>query len=197
MPSATSPASAEPSVISVLKTLEQQMSALQKSPQPLQQPVALIGPGDASAELCAAAYQIAHHLARCGLSIVCGGRGGVMQAASHGAFDAGGMVVGLLPENDTLTANPYLTVALPTGMGEMRNALIACCSACLVAVGGGMGTLSEIALGLKLGKAVFCLQPDFELPGATVVADVDHAVTSVLTCLLNYRLKNSGADSVT
>jgi uncharacterized protein (TIGR00725 family) len=160
--------------------LEQQVAALQKSPQRVKQAIAIIGPGDGDGLLCEAAHQIAQRLARCGLSIVCGGRGGVMEAASRGAFEAGGTVIGLLPENDDLAANAYLSVALPTGMGEMRNALIARSSLCLVAIGGGMGTLSEMAFGLKLGKPVFCLYPEFDLPGARRVADVDEAVQQVL-----------------
>ena len=164
--------------------LEQQAAALQKSPKRFKQAIALIGPGDGDARLCDAAFVIAQRLARCGLAIVCGGRGGVMEAASRGAFEAGGTVIGLLPENDDQAANAYLTVALPTGMGEMRNALIARSSLCLVAVGGGMGTLSEMAFGLKLGKPVFCLYPDFELKGAIGVADVDEAVERVLTWLM-------------
>jgi len=165
---------------SIEPTLEQRITALQKSPQRFKQAIALIGPGDGNAALCDAAFAIAQRLARCGLSIVCGGRGGVMEAASRGAFEAGGTVIGLLPENDDQAANPYLTVAIPTGMGETRNALIARSSLCLVAVGGGMGTLSEMAFGIKLGKAVFCLYPEFDLPGAICVAGVDEAVQKVL-----------------
>lgn len=164
---------------------ELRITALQKSPQRFKQAVALIGPGDGDVRLCNAAYQIAQRLAQCGLAIVCGGRGGVMEAASRGAYEAGGTVIGLLPENDDQAANSYLTVALPTGMGEMRNALIARGSLCLVAVGGGMGTLSEMAFGLKLGKPVFCLYPEFDLPGAYVVANADEAVEQVLHYLMN------------
>ena len=165
-------------------TLEQRITALQKSSQRFKQAIALIGPGDGDERLCEAAYQIAQRLAGCGLSIVCGGRGGVMQAASRGAYEVGGTVIGLLPENDDKAANPYLTVAIPTGMGEMRNALIARSSMCLVAIGGGMGTLSEMAFALKLDKPVFCLYPEFELPGAICVADVEESVKEVLQFLV-------------
>ena len=165
--------------------LEQQMAARQKSPARLKQAVAVIGPGDGNAQLCGLALVIAQRLARCGLAIVCGGRGGVMQAASRGAFEAGGTVIGLLPEDDDHAANDYLTVAIPTGMGEMRNALIARSSLCLVAVGGGMGTLSEMAFGLKLGKAVFCLYPEFDLPGAIRVGDADEAIHEILRFLVS------------
>ncbi len=167
------------------KPLEKRIAALQESPQRLKQAIALIGPGDGDARLCDAAFAIAQRLAQCGLAIVCGGRGGVMQAASRGAFEAGGTVIGLLPENDDQAANAYLTVAIPTGMGEMRNALIARSSLCLIAVGGGMGTLSEMAFGLKLGKTVFCLYPEIILPGSICVADVDEAIELVLGWLVD------------
>jgi uncharacterized protein (TIGR00725 family) len=164
--------------------LERRIAALQKSPQRFKQAIALIGPGDADVRLCDAAFLIAKRLAACGLAIVCGGRGGVMEAASRGAFEAGGIVIGLLPENDDQAGNAYLTVAIPTGMGEMRNALIARSSLCLVAIGGGMGTLSEMAFGLKLGKPVFCLYPEFDLPGAIQVTEADEAVEQVLQFLV-------------
>lgn len=164
---------------------EQEVAALQRSPRRLKQPIALVGPGDADARLCAAAYAIAHRLSRSGLAIVCGGRGGVMEAASKGAHEAGGVVIGLLPENDDEAANAYLTVAIPTGMGEMRNALIARSSLCLVAVGGGMGTVSEMAFGLKLGKPVYCLYQDFNLPGTFIASDVDEVVERVMRFILS------------
>lgn len=106
-----------------------------------------------------------------------------MEAAARGASEAGGIAIGLLPEDDDRAANRYLSVAIPTGMGEMRNALIARCSLCLVAVGGGMGTLSEMALGLKLGKRVFCLDTGVTLAGATIVTNAGHAVDEVLRWL--------------
>ena len=177
-------ATEEKAVNRVVTELKQRIAALQKSPQRFKQAIALVGPGDGDARLCDAAYQIAQRLADCGLSIVCGGRGGVMEAASRGAYEAGGIVIGLLPENDDQAANAYLTVAIPTGMGEMRNALIARSSLCLVAIGGGMGTLSEMAFGLKLGKPVFCLYPEFDLPGAHGAVDVDDVVAQVLDWLV-------------
>jgi uncharacterized protein (TIGR00725 family) len=155
----------------------------QQGPQRLRQPVALIGPGDASAAECAAARAIAGHLAGCGLSIVCGGRGGVMAAASQGAAEAGGIAIGLLPEEDLSQANPWLTVALPTGIGEMRNALVARSAICLVAIGNNLGTTSEMAMGLKWNKPVFTLYSDLALPGAVAVHDVGEMVTRVAALL--------------
>lgn len=146
------------------------LAARQRGALRHRQPVALIGPGDGGERECAAAHQVAALLAAAGMAIVCGGRGGVMQAASQGAAQAGGTVIGVLPEDDVSAANAWLTIALPTGMGEMRNALIARSSLCLVAIGGGMGTLSEMALGLKWGKPVFTLYEEIRLPGAQACA---------------------------
>jgi uncharacterized protein (TIGR00725 family) len=147
------------------------------------QPVGICGPGDGGSQECLAAYEVASVLASAGVPIVCGGRGGVMEAASRGAAEAGGIALGILPEEDLSGANRHLTVALPTGIGEMRNALIARGSVCLVAIGGGLGTLSEKALGLKWSKPVFTLYEDIPLPGARAAADVDQLIEWVLECL--------------
>jgi uncharacterized protein (TIGR00725 family) len=86
--------------------------------------------------------------------LVCGGLGGVMEAAARGAQEAGGVTLGLLPGDDRSDANPFLTVSVPTAMGEQRNALIARSADALIALGSGFGTLSEIALALKFGRRV-------------------------------------------
>jgi uncharacterized protein (TIGR00725 family) len=147
------------------------------------QPVGMIGPGDGGTRECLAAYAVASILAAAGVPIVCGGRGGVMEAVARGASESGGIAVGILPDEDLGSANRYLTVAIPTGMGEMRNALIARSSICLVAIGGGMGTLSEMALGLKWSKPVFTLYEDTQLPGARAATNVDQLIEWVLECL--------------
>jgi uncharacterized protein (TIGR00725 family) len=86
--------------------------------------------------------------------VVCGGLGGAMEAACRGASEAGGTTVGILPGSDRAAANRYVDVAIPTGLGEARNVLVVRAADALVAVGGGYGTLSEIALALKAGKRV-------------------------------------------
>jgi uncharacterized protein (TIGR00725 family) len=119
--------------------------------------VAVCGPDPASEPLAAQAETVGRALARAGAVVVCGGHGGVMEAAARGAAAEGGIVVGFLPGSDRAAGNPYLTVAIPTGMGEMRNALIVRAADSIVAVGGEFGTLSEIALALKAGKPVIGL----------------------------------------
>lgn len=93
-------------------------------------------------------------LAQRGATVVCGGRGGVMAAVARGVRDGGGMCVGVLPGDDPDDANADIALALPTGLGEMRNALIARSCRAMIAIGGGYGTLSEIGFALRLAKPV-------------------------------------------
>jgi uncharacterized protein (TIGR00725 family) len=166
--------------------LVQQLARRQSGVARYRQPIAVVGPGDGRAKECLAAYAFAHCMGLAGMHIVCGGRGGVMEAASQGVTDAGGVAIGLLPEDDLRAANPYLTIALPTGMGEMRNALIARSCVCLVAIGGGMGTLSEMALGLKWNKPVFAMHEEVSLPDVQSVRHVDALIQRVLEWLVNH-----------
>jgi uncharacterized protein (TIGR00725 family) len=116
--------------------------------------VAVVGTGEASAELEAVAEAVGRAVAEAGAVLVCGGLGGVMAAACRGAAAVGGHTVGLLPGEDRAVANEWVAVAIATGLGELRNGLIVRSADALVAVGGGWGTLSEIALARKAGKPV-------------------------------------------
>ena len=100
------------------------------------------------------AEDIGRLLAQAGAVLVCGGMTGVMEAVCKGAQEEGGATVGLLPGEDRAQANAYVSVALPTGLGEMRNALIVRAADAVIAVAGEYGTLSEIALALKTGVPV-------------------------------------------
>jgi uncharacterized protein (TIGR00725 family) len=137
--------------------------------------VAVIGPNDASQRELEAAELVGAALARGGATVVTGGRGGVMAAASRGAAGAGGLVVGLLPGADRSDANRWVTVALPTGLGEARNALVVRAADAVVAVGGGHGTLAELGFALKFGVPVVGLDTwvvarDGRVDGGVVVA---------------------------
>jgi uncharacterized protein (TIGR00725 family) len=116
--------------------------------------VSVIGAGDAGPDELADAEAVGRELARAGAIVVCGGRGGVMEAACRGAAAEGGMSVGLLPDADRSQANPFLAVSLPTGMGELRNGLVARAGDAVIAIGGEFGTLSEIGFALKVGRPV-------------------------------------------
>jgi len=100
------------------------------------------------------AEAVGRMLAERGAVVVCGGLGGTMEAACRGAKDGGGTTLGILPGFDRADANPYVDVAVATGLGEARNALVARAADALIAVGGEWGTLSEIALALRAGKRV-------------------------------------------
>ena len=116
--------------------------------------VAVVGAGRATADELAQAEAVGRALAEGGAVVVCGGLGGVMEAACRGARAAGGRTLGILPGADRSAANEWVDVAVPTGLGEARNALVVRAADAVVAVAGEFGTLSEIALALKVGKPV-------------------------------------------
>ncbi len=116
--------------------------------------VAVCGPGTATPEVAAQADEVGRLLARAGAVLVCGGMGGAMDAAARGAAAEGGTVVGILPDATRAGACEHLTVAIPTGLGDLRNGLVVRAADALIAVGGEFGTLSEIALARKAGVPV-------------------------------------------
>jgi uncharacterized protein (TIGR00725 family) len=137
--------------------------------------VAVVGAGDATPEQEQAAEAVGGGLAGAGAIVVNGGRGGVMAAASRGAQQAGGTVVGLLPGSDRAAANEWVTIALPTGLGELRNGLVVRAADVVVAVGGAYGTLSEIALALAAGVPVLGLA-SWPIDGVEPVDSASQAV---------------------
>jgi uncharacterized protein (TIGR00725 family) len=126
-----------------------------------------------------AAEEVGRELARAGAVLVCGGGGGVMAAACRGAKDEGGTTLGILPGDDRSAANPWVDVAVATGLGEVRNALVVRASDALIAVAGGYGTLSEIALALRDGVPVFGLGT-WEIDGVVATASPADAVARAL-----------------
>lgn len=117
--------------------------------------IAVVGPGSgASEDELVAAEEAGAALADAGAVLVCGGLGGVMEAACRGARSRSGVTVGLLPGDVREDANGWVSHAIPTGLGEARNALIVRAADVLIAIGGGWGTLSEIALARKRGVPV-------------------------------------------
>jgi uncharacterized protein (TIGR00725 family) len=138
--------------------------------------VAVIGPSDATSQESRAAEEIGRGLADAGVVLVSGGLGGVMSAACHGASDARGTTVGLLPGTDRDSANEWVQVAIPTGLGELRNGLVIRAADAVIAVGGAYGTLSEIALALRAGVPVIGLNT-WEIEGVERVESADEAVS--------------------
>jgi uncharacterized protein (TIGR00725 family) len=136
--------------------------------------VGVVGPGEASAAELAVAEELGARLVDLGATVVCGGLGGVMEAACRGAKSRRGRTVGLLPGLDRAEANGWVDVAIATGLGELRNGLIVRASDALVAVGGSAGTLTEIAFGLRLGRPVIGIGA-IELDGVVQVATASEA----------------------
>ncbi len=135
--------------------------------------VAVVGPSSAADEEYEVAERLGGALAERGHVVVCGGGGGVMAAVSRGAEEHGGIVVGLLPGDDRHEGNRHLTVAIPTGLGELRNALVVRAADAVVAVGGSWGTLTEVAFAVRSGVPVVAI-------GGWRVTDGNHEVAGVL-----------------
>jgi hypothetical protein len=117
--------------------------------------IAVVGPAHAAPAELEAAETAGAAVAAAGALLVCGGLGGVMEAACRGARSCNGLTVGLLPGEDRADANGWVSFAIPTGLGEGRNLLVVRAADAVVAVGGGWGTLSEIAFACKIGRPVF------------------------------------------
>jgi uncharacterized protein (TIGR00725 family) len=116
--------------------------------------VAVCGPNDANAEELGWAEDVGRELARAGAVLLNGGLGGVMEAAARGASAEGGTSIGILPGTSRRDANRHLTLSIPTGMGEARNALLIRAADAVIAISGEFGTLSEVAFALKIGVPV-------------------------------------------
>ena len=116
--------------------------------------VAVIGAADAEQEAYESARTLGRLLAEAGAVVICGGRGGVMEAVARGAAEAGGTSVGILPGSEGSEANEWITIPLPTGLGEARNAVVVRSAEAVVSVGGRWGTLSELSLAAKMGVPV-------------------------------------------
>ncbi|WP_269497045.1 TIGR00725 family protein [Castellaniella sp. S9] len=147
-------------------------------------PVAVIGPREASDWEYRTAEALGAALARHGLQLLCGGRNGVMEASAKGHLEAGGQPIGLLPDNDWRSANPYVRIPIATGIGKSRNAIIAQSCPVLIAVGGGYGTMSEIAFGLHFDHMVLSLGEAPKMPGVIACVSVDEALRRTAEHLL-------------
>ena len=111
--------------------------------------IGVIGSGDASSEQSRIAEEVGRNIANIGCILVCGGLGGVMEAAAKGAKSADGLTVGIIPGPDRGQANPYIDIPVVTGLGEARNLIVVKSSNSIIAIGGSFGTLSEISFALK------------------------------------------------
>lgn len=155
-----------------------------ESGHPLRVPVGVIGPREASVSQLRAALRVGELLADCGLTVICGGRQGVMQAVCEGVARVGGLSIGLLPGTDASEANHFVSVAIATGIGEARNALVARAAFALVCIGDSYGTLSEVALGRQFGKLVVGLEGAARVDGVVHAGTPEEAVERVAEAVL-------------
>jgi hypothetical protein len=125
--------------------------------------IGVIGGSIINDENAMQAYEVGKHIAYNNAVLVCGGLGGTMEMASKGAAENGGLVIGVLPGDDKTSANPFVTIALPTGMGMSRNMFVVRFSDVLIAFPGSYGTLSEISFALTLGKTVVYMPGTWDL----------------------------------
>src|SRR5436190_22549372 len=150
--------------------------------------IAVSGKGTPDDDLAPLAEDIGRRLAEAGATVVCGGRGGVMEAAARGARAAGGDVIGVVPGDDPASANEHVTHVVATGIGHARNLAVVASGAAVIAIGGEWGTLAEIAFARMLDRPVVALESWSvsgagsmrEGPGVVVVASADEAVESAL-----------------
>jgi len=140
--------------------------------------VSVIGGSTVSEQLYEQARELGRLLGEADHEVVCGGRGGVMEAVCRGASEAGGGTIGILPGEDRRAANDYVGTVIATGMGNARNALVALNGDAAIAIDGGTGTLSEIALALDYGRPVAGIETH-DIAGVEAVETPEEAVEYV------------------
>lgn len=118
----------------------------------------VIGDSDAPPDLCSTAEQIGEMLARLGITVITGGRGGVMEAVCRGATKAGGTTVGILPSSEMNDANPWCSVVIPTGLGHARNVVNVLSGDLVIALGSSAGTLSEVCFAWIHGRPILTVK---------------------------------------
>ena len=155
------------------------------SGHPRREPVAVVGGRRAGAADLERAAELGAGLAKAGIVVICGGRGGVMRAVCEGVASEGGISIGLLPGDTIADANDAVTIPIASGLGIARNAVIARSAMCVVAVGGSHGTLSEMALAMHAGKVVFALRGAPPVDGVDVLPSVDAALQAVARVALS------------
>jgi uncharacterized protein (TIGR00725 family) len=152
---------------------------LDSSPVKASPYVAVCGASDPNPEQRELAREVGRRLAEAGAVVLCGGLGGVMEAVAEGATRAGGTAIGILPGADRARGNRHLSVAIATGLGEARNAVLTAAADAVIAIGGGWGTLSEIGLARRRDRPVVVLA-GWELEGVPVAASAEEAVRTAL-----------------
>ncbi|MCS3924870.1 TIGR00725 family protein [Methanosalsum natronophilum] len=138
--------------------------------------IGIIGASSCDSENYELALKVGRMVAEKGWYLVCGGTNGIMEAAAKGAKEVGGTTIGILPGEDKKDKNQYIDISIVTNMGHSRNVIIAHSSDILIAISGSYGTLSEIAIGLHLGKPVINLKCQWDIKGTICVSTPKEAL---------------------
>lgn len=141
--------------------------------------IGIVGAGSCDEKISRIAEEIGRRIAESGAALVCGGLGGVMEAASKGAKESGGLTIGILPGFNKDDANPYIDISIATGLSHARNVLVVRSSDVVIAISGGYGTLSEIALALKMGKPVIGINTWEGIEGIVRVKSPEEAMKKI------------------
>jgi len=142
--------------------------------------IAVVGSGSSGDAIESLARKVGGMLAERGAVVICGGLGGAMKGASQGAKEAGGTVVGIIPGSDKNDANPFVDIVIVTDMGHARNVVVVGSADGVIALPGGLGTLSEVALALKMGKPVVGLSAWKDIEGVRFATSSIDAVRLIL-----------------
>ncbi|MBU2591586.1 MAG: TIGR00725 family protein [Nitrospinae bacterium] len=143
--------------------------------------IGIVGSGICDEKIAALAEETGRLIAEAGYTLLSGGLGGVMEAASKGAKGAGGLTIGILPGNKSTDANSFIDIPIVTGMGHARNIIVVHSADCIVAIAGEYGTLSEISIALKIGKPVIGIKTWGQLHGIIEVKTAAEAVAKLKT----------------
>jgi uncharacterized protein (TIGR00725 family) len=145
--------------------------------------IGVIGAGACPEQVYGLGRVLGYGIGKKGWILICGGLGGVMEGAAKGCREANGTTVGILPGLEKGSANPYISIPVPTGLGEGRNLIVVRASDALISVAGGYGTLSEIALALKMKKPVIGLETWKGIRGVRYVSSPEEAIQLVTELL--------------
>lgn len=165
---------------------------LQLSENKIKTPVAIVGTNKPTSKQYQIAQTLGNELGKLGLTVVCGGRMGVMEAACKGVSEVGGISVGLLPEANIENANKFVTIPIATGLGFSRGFIIAASALCLIAIGGGKGTTAEIAGGLQFNKKIFIIDSEIDLPLLEKCYSTDEIIKKISKLIFNLEAEEDG-----
>ena len=147
--------------------------------------IGVIGAGKCSKKLKDQAYAVGLAIGEAGAVLVCGGLKGVMEAAAQGAFDGGGTTIGIIPGTDRREANPFCDFVIPTGIGEARNVIVVQTADAVIALHGMYGTITEIAIALKMVKPVISTEKWDVFPDVKCIDDPAKAVKEAVKLARN------------